>query len=457
MTRRCGHAPAWLPALLTALWLIPAGAAHAAAKPRSPDVQEKKAELDDLKERIEALRKEVADAEESRADVADQLAEAERAISEANRRLRGLTEQRSATRRDLSALEADARRLEADIAVQQERLAHLLHRRYLTGDVDGLRLLLSGKDPAEVERDAYFLGKLSKGQAELIQSLRLALDHRQTIAAQIRDAVARLDEIERSQQKERDTLLVQQERRRTVLARISDAIKSRRREISTLKRDEQRLGRLIEGLSRISRKPAPRPAAIPPPARAPVPTSPTAPASPVSPAEPAATAPPPTRPSAEPAPAPPAVAPPVAHASTAPDEPLAGQSLSQLRGRLRPPVRGELMNRFGAPRQDGGTTWKGLFIRTVPGADVKAVAPGRVVFADWLRGFGNLVILDHGDSYLTVYGNNESVFVPVGQQVQAGETIAAVGNSGGSPDYGLYFELRHQGQPLDPMRWVNLR
>lgn len=451
MTRRPGHAPAWLPALLAALWLTPPGAAHAAAKPRSPDVQEKKAELDDLKERIEALRKEVADAEESRADVADQLAEAERAISEANRRLRGLTEQRTVTRRDLTALETDARRLEADIAVQQERLAHLLHRRYLNGDTDGLRLLLSGKNPAEVARDAYFLGKLSRGQAELIQNLRLALDERQAIAAKIRDTVARLDEIERSQQKERDALLVQQERRRAVLARISDAIKTRRREISTLKRDEQRLGRLIAGLSRISRKPAPRPAAIPPPARAPVPPSSAVPA------EPADGAPPSARPSAEPAPAPPAAPPPLAHAGAAPDEPPAGQSLSQLRGRLRLPVRGELMNRFGAPRQDGGTTWKGLFIRTVPGADVKAVAPGRVVFADWLRGFGNLVILDHGDSYLTVYGNNESVFVPVGQQVQAGETIAAVGNSGGSPDYGLYFELRHQGQPLDPMRWVNLR
>jgi septal ring factor EnvC (AmiA/AmiB activator) len=441
--------PALLPVLAAAFWLVPAGAVHA-AKQRTPDVQEKKAELDELKERIEALRKEVADAEESRADVADQLAEVERGISEANRRLRGLTEQRDATRRELTALESDARQLEANIAVQQQRLAHLLHRRYLNGNGDSLRLLLSGKDPNQVARDAYYLGKLSKGQVDLIQGLRLALDERQAIAAKIRDAAAQIDQIERSQQKERNTLLVQQEKRRAVLARISDDIKARRREISTLKRDEQRLGRLIEGLSRITRKPAPRPAPVPPVARAAAPSSSP---EPPSAAEPAQTARQPTESAVVQPPSPP----PAARNNAVPDDTPAGQSLSQLRGRLRLPVRGEPMNRFGAPRQDGGTTWKGLFIRTAPGVEVKAVAPGRVVFAEWLRGFGNLVILDHGESYLTVYGNNEAVLVPVGQQVQAGETIASVGNSGGSPDYGLYFELRHQGQPLDPMRWVNPR
>lgn len=98
-----------------------------------------------------------------------------------------------------------------------------------------------------------------------------------------------------------------------------------------------------------------------------------------------------------------------------------------------------------------------MFIRAPAGGEVKAVAAGRVVYADWLRGFGNLVIVDHGDSYLSVYGNNEAVFKTEGQPVRAGETIAAVGNSGGNADSGLYFELRHQGQPLDPMKWVTLR
>jgi septal ring factor EnvC (AmiA/AmiB activator) len=98
-----------------------------------------------------------------------------------------------------------------------------------------------------------------------------------------------------------------------------------------------------------------------------------------------------------------------------------------------------------------------VFIRAANGAEVKAIAPGRIVFADWLRGFGNLAIVDHGDGYLSVYGNNESLFKAVGQPVKTGEAIASVGNSGGNPETGLYFELRHLGQPLDPLKWVSLR
>ena len=134
-----------------------------------------------------------------------------------------------------------------------------------------------------------------------------------------------------------------------------------------------------------------------------------------------------------------------------------GMSFSSLRGHLNSPVRGELANRFGSPRADGGVTWKGLFIRAAGGESVKAIANGRVVFADWLRGFGNLMILDHGDSYMSLYGNNEAVHKRVGDVINAGETIATVGNSSGNSDTGLYFELRHQGKPFDPLNWVRIK
>ena len=88
---------------------------------------------------------------------------------------------------------------------------------------------------------------------------------------------------------------------------------------------------------------------------------------------------------------------------------------------------------------------------------VKAVAGGTVVFADWLRGFGNLLIIDHGDDFLSVYGNNESLLAAVGASVKGGESVATVGNSGGNPDSGLYFELRHRGQPFDPLKWASTR
>ena len=100
-------------------------------------------------------------------------------------------------------------------------------------------------------------------------------------------------------------------------------------------------------------------------------------------------------------------------------------------------------------------------VRTCPACHaqrgVGRIASGRVVFADWMRGFGNLMIVDHGSSYLSIYGNNDALLRQVGDSVRGGDTVASIGNSGGNPESGLYFEIRYQGQPLDPLKWVNLK
>jgi septal ring factor EnvC (AmiA/AmiB activator) len=133
---------------------------------------------------------------------------------------------------------------------------------------------------------------------------------------------------------------------------------------------------------------------------------------------------------------------------------MSSKPFASLQGRLKFPVRGELIHRFGAPRQESGSTWKGLFIRSATGETVRAVADGTVVYADWLRGFGNLLILDHGKGYMSLYAYNEGLLRQVGEAVRGGEAVAQVGASGGSEDSGLYFELRRDGKPFDPMRWV---
>lgn len=114
------------------------------------------------------------------------------------------------------------------------------------------------------------------------------------------------------------------------------------------------------------------------------------------------------------------------------------------------------MNSFGGQRSGKHVTWKGLFIQSPIGNDVKAISEGRVVFADWLRGFGNLIILDHGSGYMSLYGNNATLQKQVGSIVRGGDTIAIVGNSGGNADSGLYFELRHKGKPFDPLTWIKI-
>ena len=100
---------------------------------------------------------------------------------------------------------------------------------------------------------------------------------------------------------------------------------------------------------------------------------------------------------------------------------------------------------------------KGVFIRAPEGQPVRAIAGGQVVYAEWMRGFGNLLILDHGETYLSIYANNESLLKQIGDVVAVGETVATTGASGGNEETGLYFELRHLGRAFDPLRWVKLK
>jgi len=377
---------------------------------------EKKAELRELQGRIESLRKDLAKSETHRSEAADSLKETEQAISTSNRQLRELSANRAELRQDLNALEIQSARLERQISNQQRQIGTVLYRQYLRGDNDAMKLLLSGEDPNQLARDYHYLKLLSQAKTEVVEDLRDALAEKQKLAEAVRDKTEKLAENEKKQQEQRQALLAQQKQRQVVLAGIADKIKNQRKQIETLKQNEQRLSKLIDGLTRLVAKPQP-------PKRN---TS---------------------KPSAAPTPG-----------LRNEREPEATQSgeFAALRGKLRLPVRGEVANRFGAPRAEG-TSWKGLFVRAGEGAEVKSVAAGLVVFADWLRGFGNLLIIDHGDGYLTVYGNNESLFKQAGDKVRSGEAVASVGNSGGNPESGLYFELRHQGQALDPLKWVSLR
>lgn len=392
--------------------------ACAAALAASPTARkaELKEQQGEVRERIENLRRDLARTEESRADVADQLRETESAISDANRNLHRLGEKRSGVQGDIRALESQSRRLAEQTALQQQHLSRLLYRHYTDGsrvEMDALNLLLSGRDPNQTALDYQYLKTLSQAKADLIDDLRAKEREKKRLAGAAREKNAELEAIEDKQRQARGRLLDQQKQRQVLLARTAEKIKLQRKEIGALKRDEKRLTDLIAKLARAAKRPA-RPT-------------------------------PGKKPSAS-----------VRNERT-PDPTQAGGAFAALRGKLALPVRGEIASRFGRPRPEGGTTWKGLFIRAAEGAEVKAVAAGEVVFADWLRGFGNLLVVDHGDDFLSVYGNNQSLLKETGQRVAPGEVVATVGNTGGNPESGLYFELRHQGQAFDPIRWVRLR
>jgi septal ring factor EnvC (AmiA/AmiB activator) len=384
---------------------------------------EKKQALDDLRGRIERLNREVAKGEESRSEAADQLKVSEKAISEVNRNLTGLARDQAATSRELADVERRIKATKDDIQREESLRDKLIRHQYMYGNTDAVRLVLNGEDVSTVERQLGYLRYVTRSRVATISRLKTKVAQLAALEMEAREKQTRLAANADEQRKARATLVSERVARQQVLGRIRADIDKNRREVGRLKRDENRLTKLIEQIAiELSRKAESRDsrrgdakkqvyevARVRKPGEA---------------------------------------------VNDVVDAGFVGRAFSSLRGKLKLPVKGELTGKFGAQREDGGLTWKGLFIRAEEGQPVKAVADGRVVYADWLRGYGNLVIVDHGAGFLSLYGHNESIAKQVGENTVAGEAIASVGSTGGALDSGVYFELRQDGKPFDPMRWV---
>lgn len=421
------------------------------------EIAERRSDLDELKKRIRDLQDEMARAEADRSSAQKALAEAERAVSRAVRELAKIEGERKAAEKQLALLEAEQRETGARIEARRGELADWLRRHYVHGAADGVAPLLSARDPNQLARDAHYLEQLGRARLGLIEGLRADLAETRSRAGEIAARRDRLAELEAAQRARRTQLESDQARRKTALAEVTRELQAKKRQVDALQQDEQRLGQVIDTLVRRAREAAAREAARRLAAqreaerreaerraalaeRAPAPVERDEPA----------------RARSERTERPQRPEPVVGEVRDAAGATPTGVRFGQLRGQLRFPVRGELVGRFGAPRAEGGTTWKGVFIRAGSGVEVRAVAGGEVVFSDWLRGYGNLIIVDHGSDYLTIYGNNDALLKEVGDRVGGGDPIASVGAAGIGNESGLYFEIRHQGQPLDPMQWMRL-
>lgn len=375
----------------------------------APDSRQE--ELGDLRARIQALQRELEQASEDRSGAADALRKSERSISNVNRGLRNLAQRQRDLSRNLKQLGQDTQSTQADIADQQKRLAELLRQRYIHGDNDAIKLMLNGQNPGEAARGLEYYGYIGRARTQLIREYQASLARLQELEAAVQQKQASLEQIQRDRVAQKKALESEKAARQDVLYRLSSQIRRQRNEINTLVQNEKRLSQLIERLARLAASRKVKPAA---------------------------------KPTGKPGQK-------VEHVA---DASLAGLDFQRLKGKLALPVAGEILHRFGQSRPGGGPAWKGLFIRARQGEEVRTVGTGKVAFSDWLRGFGNLLIVDHGDGFLSLYSNNESLYKQPGDPVRAGDVVATVGATGGQDEPGLYFELRRQGKPFDPMDWV---
>ena len=361
-----------------------------AAPPDSRQIENKEAELEKVRKAMEELNSNLTHLRGRSEAVRNKLRGLDRDVAELNRTLRELEQQRREQAEALARLQQDKRRKEAGLTQQRQALAQHLRASYALGEQGPLKLLLNQTEPAAAGRSLKYYDYFYRARTEQIDAINRSLLAVARLEQDIQTQQRSLDELYTRQQTQRSALEAKREERRAVLSQLQGEITDSRQRLAQLKEDEQSLQELVQKLRRALRE-------LPPPD-------------------------------------------------------IAGKGFAQLKGKLKLPADGKITAHFGSARQLGRLKWQGILIDAADGADVRAIAPGRVVFADWMRGFGQLLILDHGSGYMSLYGYNQALNKNVGDMVQTRDVIATVGASGGERP-GLYFEIRQKGTPVNPLLW----
>lgn len=353
----------------------------------------KEKELEEVRQRISALKQSMDAAAADRDRLTAELQKAELTISEKRLRLAELERERDYSTRRRVELDTALVGRRAELQNESTELAAQLRAAYMGGSQERLRLLLNQNDPATLGRLMAYYRYLNDYRAGNIEVVAAAIRDLAKLQSEIAAEEARLEAIAARRAAELATLAAAQDDRRELLASLRQRMASEDREIKRLAAQEADLSRLIDELTSILS-----------------------------------------------------------------DYPIRSEEpFSRYKGRLTWPVAGTLLHDFGQPRVDGRVTWNGVVLAAPRGREVRSVYHGRVVFADWLAGLGLLVIVDHGEGYMSLYGYNETLLKDAGDWVAPGDVIATVGDSGGQPQAGLYFELRQGTRPVNPRSWVTRR
>ena len=356
------------------------------------DEAAKRERLEELREQISAVNEWLERAERDEDEHLRRLRESEQEISRLNERLSELRNRIGELDRELDSLRAQATELEARRDRGREGLRELVREAWMQGDHPTLKLLLTESDPQEIARVMTWHEYMSRDAIDRLEAFARTLDEIEENRASTEQAQQELESTREQVQARRDERNEQQEEREQVLASLRERMSDRESELAELQADRERLTELIKEMEE---------------ALADI---------------------------------------------EAPDDVTPFDSL---RAQLPWPARGNVTEDFGESVGNSDMRSNGIRIALEPDDAVEAVHYGRVIFANWLRGFGLMIIIDHGDGFMTLYGNNSSLTKGEGDWVRGGETIARAGDTGGRERTGLYFEIRHDGQPQNPNEWLD--
>ncbi len=356
------------------------------------------ADEDDTRQQLREVNQAIERIEQWMASARNDRSEQEQAIHELGERIeeqRGRIETNRQRIREreatLEALRERQQALQQTLEDQQETIARSLRAAWMNSNDSALRLLLNQQDPSRAARLLHYHARANEARAERLREYRATLEELAANRRRSEEAARALERDNAQLREDLAALEADREQRQALIDDIESRLARRGDRLEQLREDRSRLQELIDEINRIV-------VDIPPPER-------------LSP-------------------------------------------FADARGNMPWPLDGQPLNRFGATYGDGNLQRQGLIIEAEADTPVRAIHPGRVVFADWLRGSGRLVVIEHGDRYMSLYGHNGSLNKQQGDWVNRGEVIATAGSDAGTGRPGVYLEIRHNGDPQDPAQWL---
>ncbi len=364
------------------------------AEVSSSDPEKLKQELESLEAEIAKFQELMKNTENQKSDLEDTLEVNEKSIGRILKKIKQIQEDLVRSEDKLSSLTGEQNQLNKQKAIQQDHIIQQIRASHELGNQQYLKVVLNQEDPNQLARMLTYYDYFNRARLERIESYEATIAELDIIEAKITAQVLSLNNQQMQLDEQKSGLLVVQAQKELVLVALNEEISRTGDAIEKRESDRERLEALLERIV----------AGI-----ANLPTS----------------------------------------ADAVP--------FSNMRGNLFLPAAGKIIRTFGARRSEGKLRWDGVLIKTDEGEPVHSIHYGRVVFSDWLRGYGLLLIINHGEGYMSLYGHNQVLFRETGDWVTAGELIANVGNSGGQRESGLYFEIRSAGKPSDPQLWCHAR
>jgi len=349
--------------------------------------------LDSIRDKITNVISALSQNKDQRDSVRTELRKLEVKIALSAKKLRKTQRKHKKSAKKLKLSRKELKKLKRELSKQREILAEQLRSAYAMGQQPQLKMLLNQQDPTEMGRAMVYYTYLNRARGKEIETFISSIEKQRKLELSIEKATQELSVLVKTKKNEKKQLGKHRSKRKKILARLNKDIDSQQLTLNDLQTSRGRIEDLLMSLGELL--------------------------------------------------------------ADIPAEALNQKPFGKLRGKLPWPVKGNIRAKYGTSRAQGDLKWNGVIINADYDTQVRAVTHGRVAFADWLQGYGFITIIDHNDGYMSLYGYTQELYKQVGDWVEASEVIATVGDSGGQITSGLYFEIRKQGKPINPIKWCS--